>query len=117
MLIKYKKSNEKIAMGLLSFMQDKPDLPKLQKTLERYGQDPDWQLYLWKQDEDVIGAIGIEIAEYTFTVHDIAVNPSFRNEGIGLAMVEKLQQLHEPLALCSTPATKEFLEKCWNASV
>lgn len=117
MLIKYKKLNEKIAMALLSFMQDKSDLPTLQKSLERYAQYPEWQLYLWKEEEDFIGTIGIEIAEYTFAVHDIAVTPSFRNKGIGLAMVEKVQQLHEPLALCSTLETKEFLEKCWNASI
>lgn len=113
-LTKYKKTYKKIAMGLLSFMPSEQQLNTLQKTIERYEEEPNWQLYLWKQDEDFIGVIGIELNEHTFNVHHACVNPSFRNEGIGRAMVEQVQQLHEPLALCATLETKEFLETCWN---
>jgi riboflavin biosynthesis RibT protein len=113
-LTKYKKSHEKIAMGLLSFMSSEQNLNVLQKTMQRYEEDPNWQLYLWKQEEDFIGVIGIELNEHTFNVHHACVNPSFRNEGVGRTMVEKVQELHEPLALSATPETKGFLEKCWN---
>lgn len=113
MLVKYKKPNEKVAMGLLSFMPKEHDLHTLQKSMKQYTEDPNWQLYLWKQEEDFIGVIGIELDELTFTVHHAAVNPSFRNEGIGQKMVEKVQQLHGTLAMCSTIETKDFLEKCW----
>lgn len=113
LLVKYKKLNEKIAMGLLSFMPREHDLQTLQNSMDRYTEDPNWQLYLWKQDEDLVGVIGIELDELTFTVHHAAVNPSFRNEGIGQQMIERVQQLHETLAMCSTHETKDFLEKCW----
>lgn len=113
-LSKYKKSYEKIAMGLLSFTPGEQNLNVLQKSMHRYEEDPDWQLYLWKEEDDFIGVIGIELKEHTFSVHHACVNPSFRNEGIGRDMVEKVQQLHEPLALCATPATKDFLAKCWD---
>lgn len=113
-LIKFKKPHKKIAMGLLSFMPNEQHLDSLQKTMQQYENNPNWQLYLWQQADDFIGAIGIELNELTFNVHHACVNPSFRNEGIGRSMVEEVQELHQPLALCATPETKDFLEKCWN---
>ncbi|EIM05086.1 riboflavin biosynthesis protein ribT, acetyltransferase GNAT-family [Planococcus antarcticus DSM 14505] len=113
MLIKYKKSAKKITMGLLSFMPNVRELTALEQTMQKYEENADWQLYLWKQGEDFIGLIGIEAQELTFTVHHVTVNPSFRNEAIGHEMVEKLQQLQGPRAMRSTQETKDFLAKCW----
>ncbi|WP_033542553.1 GNAT family N-acetyltransferase [Planococcus sp. CAU13] len=112
-LTRYKKANEKIAMGLLSFMPREQNLVVLKKTMERYANDPGWQLYLCKRDDDCIGVIGIELDDHTFNVHHICVDPSFRNEGVGHFMVEKVQDFHEPLALSTTSETKDFLAKCW----
>lgn len=103
-------------MGLLSFMPGERELETLQQTLQKYEENPAWQLYLWKEEEDFVGLIGIEMAEYTFIVHHAAVNPSFRNGGIGHAMVEKVQQLQEPLAMRATEETKDFLAKCWTTN-
>lgn len=111
MLIKYKKSHEKIAMGLLSYMPDERPLKTLQRTLEKYEKEPDWQLYLWKQEEDFVGLTGIEVGEFTFTVHHVSVNPSYRSEGIGHVMVEKIQELQEPRAMQASKETKDFLTK------
>lgn len=113
LLKKYRKSYEKIAMGLLSLMPSEQNLAVLKKTMQRYEENPNWQLYLCKQENDCIGVIGIELKEHTFIVHHASVNPSFRNEGIGQIIVQKVQELHEPLAMCTTPETKEFLAKCW----
>lgn len=49
MLIRYKKSFEKIAMGLLSFMPNEKDLKQLQQTIKDYETDTDRQLFLWKR--------------------------------------------------------------------
>lgn len=51
---------EKIAMGLLSFMPNEKDLKQLQQTIKDYETDTDRQLFLWKEDEDIVGAIGVE---------------------------------------------------------
>jgi len=51
MLIRYKKSFEKIAMGLLSYMPSEKDLKKLQQTIKQYDSDKNWQLFLWKVDQ------------------------------------------------------------------
>lgn len=113
-LTRYKKSHRKIAMGFLSFMPREKDLNVLHKTMQQYEYDPDWKLYLCKEGSDIIGVIGVELQKYTFIVHHICVNPSFRNGGVGHFMVENVQQLHESLALCTTSETKEFLAKCWD---
>lgn len=113
MLTKYKKSVKKIAMGLLSFMPNERELRVLQRTMQKYEENPNWQLYLWKQEEDFVGLIGIEGNELTFIVHHAVVSPSFRNEGIGHDMVAKLQQIQEPRAMQATKETKDFLSKCW----
>ncbi|MBP1080503.1 hypothetical protein JOC74_000991 [Bacillus capparidis] len=60
MLIRYKKSFSKIAMGLLSFMPNEKDIKQLQQTIRNYEENPDHQLFLWKEGEDIVGAIGIE---------------------------------------------------------
>lgn len=60
MLIRYKKSFEKIAMGLLSFMPNEKDVKQLQQTMKDYETDTDRQLFLWKEDEDIVGCVGVE---------------------------------------------------------
>lgn len=49
MLIRYKKSFEKIAMGLLSFMPNEKDLKQLQQTIKDYETDTDRQLFFGKR--------------------------------------------------------------------
>lgn len=116
MLIKYKKSYKKVAMGLLSFMPHERELKVLQQTMQKYEETPDWQLYLWKKENDFVGLIGIEVSELTFTVHHASVNPSYRGEGIGHTMVEKIQELQEPRALQASKDTKDFLAKIWETT-
>lgn len=117
MLVRYKKSCEKIAMGLLSFMPEERELKKLRETMNRYQENPQWHLFLWKEGEAVVGLVGIEAAENYFTLQHISVNPSFHGEGIGHAMVDKIQQLMPGQEMRGTAATERFLEKCMEAKL
>lgn len=112
MLIRYKKSYEKIAMGLLSYMPGGLTVKMLQETIHSYETDEDWQLFLWKKDDDLIGLLGIQMGEGEYTVHHISVNPSFRKEGIGREMILKLQQQYAELTCKSTEETEAFLQNC-----
>lgn len=112
MLIRYKKSFEKIAMGLLSFMPKERELKKLQQTMHIYEENPGWQLYLWKKEDDFVGLLGVEIEEDLFTIHHVSVNPSHRGEGIGHAMVEKIQQIMQGKEMRANKDTEAFLKKC-----
>ena len=114
MLIRYKKSQEKIAMGLLSFMPVEKELKQLQQTIWDYENNPDWHLYLWKEEDDVIGIIGLKIEdELNVVVQHISVNPSYRNMGIGTKMVEEIKrQYGDKFDVCPNEQTQRFFEKC-----
>ncbi len=112
MLIRYKKSFEKIAMGLLSFMPEEKDVKKLLGTIKEYETNDNWQLYLWKE-EDILGAVGVKFDESQAVIQHITVNPSHRNQGIGKKMVEALKSdLQNKYTICANKVTEEFVEQC-----
>ncbi len=113
MLIRYKKSFEKIAMGLLSYMPSEKDLKKLQQTIKQYDSDKNWQLFLWKVDEDIIGLLGgVWEDDSTFKIHHISLNPSHRGQGIGNSMVKALKDLYPDKQILSNKLTSAFINKC-----
>ncbi|MFE8702613.1 GNAT family N-acetyltransferase [Cytobacillus sp. FJAT-54145] len=112
MLIRYKKTFEKIAMGLLSFMPNEKELKKLQQTMKQYETADDWQLFLWKE-EDIIGLIGVlMVDEQTVEIQHISVNPSHRHQGIGKSMVWGLKELLPNKEIKPNEDTASFIEKC-----
>lgn len=111
MLIKYKSSYEKIAMGLLAYMPEEKNVKKLQQTIKKYEEDPSWQLYLWKED-DIVGIAGVTILEdESVQLNHITVNPSFREEGLGKKIVAALQELYAGNLVPSVQTTLFFV-KC-----
>lgn len=114
MLIRFKKNLEKIAMGLLSFMPDEKDVKKLQQTIKEYETNPDWHLYLWKEDDDVLGAIGVRVeGEVNAVIQHISVNPSHRNIGIGRKMVNEVERLYQDrYSVSTTEEILDFYQKC-----
>ncbi|MDS9470783.1 GNAT family N-acetyltransferase [Sporosarcina pasteurii] len=112
MLIRYKKTYEKIAMGLLSYMPEDQSVKALQETIQQYETDDLWELYLWKDGEDFIGLLGIEMGIDTFTLQHLSVNPSFRGEGFGKEMVQAIQDRYPDKKCQSTEVTESFLKKC-----
>jgi riboflavin biosynthesis RibT protein len=112
MLVRYKKANEKIAMGLLSYMPGDKSAKKLQEVIQQYDTDDNWQLYLMKKEDDFIGLVGIELGNDDYTLQHLSVNPSFRREGIGQEMVTKLQALFPDKICIGTKETDSFIQKC-----
>lgn len=114
MFIRLNRTNKKIAMGLLSFMPEHKDLKELQETMDRYANDENWKLFLWKEEEDFIGIVGVHVeCEEVATIHDICVNPSYRNQGIGQKMVRELEEKLAPKTIIETTEdTHAFIEKC-----
>lgn len=113
MLIRYKKNLEKIAMGLLSFMPDEKDVKTLQQTIQAYETNENWHLYLWRE-ESILGAIGVRIEnDINAVIQHISVNPSFRNHGIGMKMVNEVKKIYEDkYAVCADEFTEQFFKKC-----
>ncbi|WP_313891030.1 GNAT family N-acetyltransferase [Psychrobacillus sp.] len=112
MLFRYKKTFEKISMGLLSFMPQEKDVKKLLETIHQYDTDPNWHLFLWKKDEDVVGLIGVKMDGSEGIVQHVSVSPSHRGEGIGKEMVQKLPSFLNTTSIRPTAEIKAFFEKC-----
>lgn len=112
MLIRYRKAFEKIAMGLLSFMPNEKDLKRLQQTMKQYDSAEEWQLFLWKEGEDIIGLIGIYVQDAYMEIQHISVNPSHRYQGIGKSMVKALKELFPEKNLQANEETVDFFHKC-----
>lgn len=113
MLIRYKKAFEKIAMGLLSFMPNEKDLKKLQQTMKQYETEEGRQLFLWREEEDIIGLIGVlAVNEHKIEIQHISVNPSHRHQGIGKSMVKALKDFYPDKELIPNENTAAFIEKC-----
>lgn len=113
MLIRYKKLFEKIAMGLLSFMPDEKDVKKLQQTIKQYETDEKWQLFLWKEGDDIVGLIGgCYLDDSTFEVHHLSVNPSHRNQGIGKNMVKALKESFSDKKVVPNDDVASFFAHC-----
>ncbi|KIL44250.1 GNAT family N-acetyltransferase [Jeotgalibacillus soli] len=111
MLIRYKKSFEKIAMGLMSFMPTEKDLKMLQQSMKMYEEEKNCQLFLWKE-EDIIGLVGVKLDAHEVLIQHISVSPSHRNEGVGKKMINALQDMYSDKSFISTSFTEGFLTKC-----
>ena len=113
MLIRYKRNYEKIAMGLLSFVPTEKDLKKLQQTMKEYEQNEHWKLYLWKQEEDIIGIVGISMLDKSLIeVQHVSVNPSHRQQGIGKKMIKALKEMYTTAQIKPSEIIAPFYEKC-----
>ncbi|CEG27711.1 GNAT family N-acetyltransferase [Bacillus sp. B-jedd] len=115
MLIRYKRQFEKIAMGLLSFMPGEKDIKKLQQSMKQYESDEAWQLFLWKEEDDIIGLIGlVHSGVDTAEIQHISVNPSHRCQGIGRSMITAIREMFPEKSLEANELTAPFFEKCAN---
>ncbi|HEU5140902.1 MAG TPA: GNAT family N-acetyltransferase, partial [Bacillales bacterium] len=113
MLIRYKQSHEKIAMGLLSFVPGEENLKQLQQTMNEYESNDEWQLFLWKE-EDITGIVGIRLLDdETAELQHVSVSPSHRGQGLGKAMIRALlQMLDGRRQLVPNKRTRTFFEQC-----
>lgn len=114
MLVKYKKTLEKIAMGLLSYMPQDKDVKKLKETVQQYEKDEQWQLYLWRNEDEYVGAIGVILKDDAAHVQHITVLPSYRGEGVARQMLEELKAQMQVDDILPCQQTEAFVQKCKN---
>ncbi|RHW39414.1 GNAT family N-acetyltransferase [Lysinibacillus yapensis] len=112
MLIRYKKSFEKIAMGLLSFMPQQKDVKRLMETIHAYEANEDWHLFLWKKDEEYIGIVGVYDEGAVGIIQHITVVPSYRGEGIAKTMLRELLNTGQFKELKANEETEPFVKYC-----
>lgn len=114
MLTKYKKVYKKVAMGLLSLVAISKSIKNLQELIEAYEEKPEWQLYLWKEGENITGLIGVEARGDHFVILHLSVNPSYPGEETGHQIIESLRQQMRGQEMRLSRETALFLAKCRN---
>ncbi|MCT8138813.1 GNAT family N-acetyltransferase [Anaerobacillus sp. CMMVII] len=113
MLIKYKTCYEKIAMGLLAFMPEEKNVKKLQLTIKKYEEDPRWHLFLWRDQEDMVGLVGVSMLEdETVQLNHLSVSPSFREEGLGKKIISAIKDHYVKKKVVPSVQTALFFVKC-----
>lgn len=112
MLVKYKHSYEKIAMGLLSFIPDLKDLNTLTNEMTLYQDDDSYILYLWKNSaDDFAGVVGIEVTAQYIVVRQISLTPSERGEGKSLQILDELHGLYPDQKMMGSFETTKLVAK------
>jgi len=100
-------------MGLLSYVPDLKDTHRLTNEMDWYNQEENRQLYLWKSDEtgDMAGVVGIEVDEELILLRHIAINPSYREEGMAFDILSALSEKFSPRKVVGTLETSSLISK------
>lgn len=100
-------------MGLLSNVPDLKDTHRLTNEMDWYNQEENRQLYLWKSDEtgDMAGVVGIEVDEELILLRHIAINPSYREEGMAFDILSALSEKFSPRKVVGTLKTSSLISK------
>lgn len=114
MLLPYKAKDDKIAMGLLSYIERFHEMDDLrdEMALIKSGQR---HLSLWRDETtgNVIGLIGYDLKDddRIIIVRYLALNPSFRGEGVSYDIVSALTEEYPDATLSGTLELSDFLNK------
>ncbi|MCC5894951.1 MAG: GNAT family N-acetyltransferase [Alkalibacterium sp.] len=113
MLVKYKADYQKISMGLLSYVPDLKETSRLTKEMQWYEQEENRQLYLWKSQEtgDLVGVVGVEEEDEIILLRHIAINPSYREEGMSFKILTALSNKCSPKKIVGTLETASLVTK------
>ncbi|TSO26255.1 reductase [Lactobacillus sp. LL6] len=104
MLIEYKKDNEKVAMGLLSYLSDFKNLENLKEEIKLNRESEEFKLYLYKnEDNNVIGVIGTQINRKFIIVRYLSLAPGFREKRYEIAILKDLATSHPKLTVTAVP--------------
>lgn len=113
MLISYNEDYEKITMGLLSYISDFKDPERLLEELSLYEDDPNRKIYLWQSEEtrNLIAVLGIEEEKDIVLLRHIAIDPSFRKEGLIYILLDHLVEKIDDKKIVGTLETASIISK------
>lgn len=113
MLVAYKPDYQKITMGLLSLIPDFKETQYLTAEMDRYLKEEHRHLFIWRSEEtkDMVGVIGVEEEQGLLLLRHIALNPSYRDEGITYEMLNALSETFPNNRIMGTIETASLVSK------
>ncbi len=111
MLIPYNGDYEKITMGLLSYIPHLKEPARLAEELGLYEADSSRTIYLWQNAEtsNLIAVVGVEEEEELILLRHIAIDPSFRNEGLIYKVLDSLVEKVDGKSIVGTLETASIV--------
>ncbi len=113
MLISFNNDYEKITMGFLSYISDLKEHARIEEELNWYRAQENRQIYLWQSEENgnIIGLVGVEEEEDIVLLRHIALDPSYRNEGLTYTVLDSLQEKYPEQNIVATLDTATIISK------
>ena len=113
MLISYNNDYEKLTMGFMSYINDLKEPSRIEEELNWYNAQENRQMYLWRSEEteNIIGIVGIELEDEILLLRHIAIDPSFRNEGLSYKILDALKEKHPDKNIVATLDTATIVSK------
>ncbi|MDO4670784.1 MAG: reductase [Aerococcus sp.] len=114
MLIPYKANHDKIAMGLVSYIDKFKDLKALTQEMDRIKTGKR-KAYLWRDEEtdNIVGLIAFDISadDEVLIIRYLTINPSFRGESLSYAMLSALADEFPECSISGGLALSDLLNK------
>lgn len=113
MLIPYNNDFEKIVMGFMSYIPDLKEPTRIEEELEWYKAKENRKIYLWQNAENrnLIGFVGVEEEDELVLLRHIAIDPSFRNEGLAYQILENVKEHYPNDNIVGTIETANIVSK------
>lgn len=104
-------------MGLLSLIPDLKETKYLTTEMDWYLNQDNRHLFIWKSNEtgDMVGVLGVEEDQGVLLLRHIALNPSYRHEGIMYKMLDALSENFSEKRIMGTIETASIVSK-WQQS-
>lgn len=104
MLIDYKKDNEKVAMGLLSYLSDFKNLENLKEEIKLNQNNDEFKLYLYRDDDNNIdGVIGTQIINNFVIIRYLSLAPGFREKKYERKILHDLKNNFPRMRITAVP--------------
>ncbi|WP_224075719.1 GNAT family N-acetyltransferase [Planococcus chinensis] len=100
-----------MAIGLLSLMAKGLNFRLLQETIRMYEENPERQLFLWKEGDNITGLAGVEQQDDYFVILHFSVNPSYQKEETAYRMLEVLREQMQSKEMHLSKEAARFLAK------
>jgi riboflavin biosynthesis RibT protein len=114
MLLEVRKDQQKIAMGLLSYLPELPNIAAFQREIDWYDASDNRKMLLW-QDENThhyTVFIGVELAFSSVVVERVVFSPEVSELELaktGTKVLNALQARFQDLTIVGTVATQGIL--------
>jgi riboflavin biosynthesis RibT protein len=116
MLVVARQDQQKIAMGLLSYLPELPNVAAFQRELDWYQQSDTREVLLWQdtKTQHYVAFLGIELAHAAVIVRQVIFSPEIEmvaRDALGAVILQALAGRYTGQTIMGTVASQPILTK------